>query len=199
MKLRWNRFYCRTTDWESVASRRPFAPFDPLTAAMTAAHSQSLLIAISFILHLYSANCDNPDICSGDYVDSAERVVFNDDIEMLFITSGKHYWFINETSDQPSGDSAQELPYGFAADATLIKDTRQCNGHYSLLLIQVSHSLAIPLWSDSSRVRGWVGPTLKLFQGLLKAKMIASNYMFAIRLCVCDEHQIGIGSQPPRC
>ena len=101
------------------------------------------LIVITLSLNLYYVKCDNPDICYGSPVTAVEKVKFLDEIERYFISSDSHYWFINDTSDLPSGDSAKQLPYGFSPDAALLKDTRQCDGQYTLLLIQVS-SIYIP-------------------------------------------------------
>jgi hypothetical protein len=109
---------------------------------------KSSLIVISILLFLNYSYCDKPDICLGSPITAIEKVIFQDDIERYFVSSGKYYWFVNETSDLPTDHNVKELPFGFIADAALIKDTRLCrNGQYALLLIQVSQ-----LWTQFIKI-----------------------------------------------
>ena len=96
------------------------------------------LIVISIVILSNGINCDEPDLCYGSAITAIEKVVFRDDVERYFVSSGRYYWFLNETKDLPTSETASQLPYGFNPDVALIRDTGGCpGGQYSLLLIQV--------------------------------------------------------------
>lgn len=77
-------------------------------------------------------------MCDNGGVESAAHLIFQDGVELTFVSNGHYYWFLNVTSDIPDVQSALKIPYGFKPDVAILKNTSSCSsGQLSLLLIQV--------------------------------------------------------------
>lgn len=77
-------------------------------------------------------------MCKHETVNSAARLIFQDNVERYFITNKRYYWLLNLTDDLPDEHLASILPFDFNPDVAIVKDTTTCkNGYRSLLLIQV--------------------------------------------------------------